>query len=50
MEVFIVKNATEGGQLAFELLEKAIASGAKILGLATGSTPISFYDAIKKSD
>lgn len=50
MRVIRVNNQDEGGQVAFSLLEKEIEKGAKTLGLATGSTPISFYKAIRSSN
>lgn len=36
--------------MAFSLLKDEMAKGAKTLGLATGSTPLAFYDEIRKSD
>lgn len=50
MKVIRVKNQEEGGQVAFLLLKESLAHGAKTLGLATGSTPLTFYKEIVKSD
>ena len=50
MRIIRVQNQIEGGQVAFSLLKDEMAKGAKTLGLATGSTPLSFYDEIRKSD
>lgn len=50
MKIIRVQNQIEGGQVAFSLLKDEIAKGAKTLGLATGSTPLAFYDEIRKSD
>lgn len=50
MIIIRVQNQIEGGQVAFSLLKDEMAKGAKTLGLATGSTPLAFYDEIRKSD
>lgn len=50
MRIIRVQNQIEGGQVAFSLLKDEMAKGAKTLGLATGSTPLTFYDEIRKSD
>lgn len=50
MKVIRVNNQVEGGQVAFSLLKDEMAKGAKTLGLATGSTPLSFYEEIRKSN
>ena len=50
MKIIIVKDQVEGGKVAFELLKEALASGAKTLGLATGSSPLEFYRQIRASD
>lgn len=49
MKIIKVDNQEEGGKIAFTLLKEKLASGAKTLGLATGSTPITFYQEIIKS-
>lgn len=50
MEIIIVKDNIEGGKKAFELIKAGMDQGAKVLGLATGSTPISLYQEMIKSD
>lgn len=50
MKIITVKDQVEGGKIAFELLKEKIAAGAKVLGLATGSSPIEFYKQIVASD
>lgn len=50
MKVITVKDQAEGGKIAFDLLKEKLSQGAKTLGLATGSSPISFYQEIIKSD
>lgn len=50
MNIITVKNAAEGGKVAFDLLVEELAAGAKTLGLATGSTPLTFYQEIVNSD
>lgn len=50
MKIIRVQNQIEGGQVAFSLLKDEMAKGAKTLGLATGSTPLAFYDEIRKND
>lgn len=50
MKVIRVNNQIEGGKTAFALLKEALENGAKTLGLATGSTPLSFYKEIANSN
>ncbi|MCD2257125.1 glucosamine-6-phosphate deaminase [Lactobacillus sp. CC-MHH1034] len=50
MHVIVTSNDTEAGKKAFEIIKDAIANGAKVLGLATGSTPVKMYDAMVNSD
>lgn len=50
IKIIYVKDREEGGQKAFELFKKAIEEGAKVFGLATGSTPVPLYNEIIKSD
>ncbi|MGM0213519.1 glucosamine-6-phosphate deaminase [Enterococcus sp. AZ109] len=50
MEVIRVKDAQEGGKKAFELIKDGMANGAKVLGLATGSTPETLYQEMTSSD
>ena len=50
MLVIKVKDQYEGGKKAFEIVKEAVEQGATVLGLATGSTPLTLYDEMKKSD
>lgn len=50
LKVITVKNQLEGAKIGFDLLKEAMDNGAKTLGLATGSTPVEFYNQIVKSD
>ncbi|HFI0305308.1 glucosamine-6-phosphate deaminase [Streptococcus suis] len=50
MKVHVVENQAEGASLAFNLLKEKLAGGAKVLGLATGSSPLEFYKLIRESD
>lgn len=50
MEIIRVKDAIEGGKKAFDIIEKAIEDGVKVLGLATGSTPETLYQEMVNSD
>lgn len=50
MNIIIVKDALEGGKKGLELFENALNNGAEVIGLATGSTPITFYNEVKNSN
>lgn len=50
MEIIRVDNEEQGGKKAFEILKEEISDGAKSFGLATGSTPETFYQKIVDSD
>ncbi|MCL2676307.1 MAG: glucosamine-6-phosphate deaminase [Streptococcaceae bacterium] len=50
MKIIKVSNQLEGSKIAFDLLKEAMEKGAKTLGLATGSSPVEFYNQIIKSD
>ena len=50
MNIITVKDAQEGGQKAFNIFKEALADNAKVFGLATGSTPITLYEALTASD
>lgn len=50
MKVIIVKNAEEGAKKSFEVLKTAYENGAKVFGLATGSSPIGLYELIRNSE
>lgn len=49
MKLIIVKDQTQGGKQAFEILQREIEAGAKTLGLATGSTPLELYREMRDS-
>ena len=50
MKIIRVANAEEGGKKAFELIKEGMNNGAKVLGLATGSTPETLYKEMTASD
>lgn len=50
MQIVRVANAEEGGKKAFELIKEGMNNGAKVLGLATGSTPETLYKEMTASD
>lgn len=50
MKIIKVQDQVEGGQVGARVFQDALQTNAKVFGLATGSTPISIYDAITKSD
>lgn len=50
MQIIRVANAEEGGKKAFELIKEGMNNGAKVLGLATGSTPETLYKEMTTSD
>lgn len=50
LEIIKVKDSAEGGKVAFDLLKEQMDKGIKVLGLATGSTPETFYKEIRNSD
>lgn len=50
MNIIIVNDELEGGKKALELIKEGMEEGAKVLGLATGSTPEPLYEEILKSD
>lgn len=50
MQIKIVKDKLAGGEAAFEMIKAGMANNAKVLGLATGSTPITLYDKMTASD
>lgn len=50
MQITRVANAEEGGKKAFELIKEGMNNGAKVLGLATGSTPETLYKEMTASD
>lgn len=50
MKVIVTENKIQGGAKAFEIFENEIKNGAKVLGLATGSTPETLYQNFTNSD
>jgi glucosamine-6-phosphate deaminase len=50
MKVIIVKDNVQGGKEGYQLFADAKKNGATTFGLATGSTPITTYQEIIKSD
>ena len=50
MKIIQVADQNEGGKVAVEILRSKLAEGAKTLGLATGSSPLSFYKELIESD
>lgn len=50
MDVKVFDNDTEAGKYAFDLIKQGMDNGAKVLGLATGSTPVTMYQAMVNSD
>lgn len=50
MNVIRVKDAAQGGKKAFELIQEGLNAGAKVFGLATGSTPETLYKEMVASD
>ncbi len=50
MQIIRVANAEEGGKKAFELIKEGMNNDAKVLGLATGSTPETLYKEMTASD
>lgn len=50
IQVIRVENQAEGGQQALAILKEKLAAGAQTLGLATGSSPVGFYEAVRASD
>ncbi|MEE6680845.1 glucosamine-6-phosphate deaminase [Pediococcus pentosaceus] len=50
MKVIIVKDNVEGGKEGYKLFADVKKNGATTFGLATGSTPITTYQEIIKSD
>lgn len=49
MKIIQVQDAKDGGKKAFELITAGMENGAKVLGLATGSTPITLYQEMVES-
>lgn len=50
MKIIKVTDAIAGGKVAYDIFREKVHSGAKVLGLATGSTPEELYKQIVASD
>ena len=50
MKIIEVKDQQAGGQAGFDIFKQALAEKAQVFGLATGSSPISIYQALTASD
>lgn len=50
MKIIIVKDSQEGGREGFKVFKEALENGAKVFGLATGSTPETTYAEIVASE
>ncbi|MBW7987920.1 glucosamine-6-phosphate deaminase [Lactobacillus helveticus] len=50
MKVIVTENKIQGGAKAFDIFKNEIKNGAKVLGLATGSTPETLYQNFINSD
>ena len=50
MKLIIKANPEEASRCAFEKIREEMESGAKVLGLATGSTPVKLYRIMRESE
>lgn len=50
MKIIQVRDKNEGGQVGYQLVAETLKKGTETFGLATGSTPISIYDALVASN
>lgn len=50
MKLIVTNTDVEGSKEAFEIIKSGMNNGAKVLGLATGSTPVTMYKEICNSD
>ncbi len=50
IKIVIVEDQAEGGKKAFEVIQKELADGLKVIGLPTGSTPETMYKELRESD
>lgn len=50
VKVEYVADLNEAGQRAFDLVKESVLNGARVLGLATGSSPIRLYELLAQSD
>lgn len=50
MEIIYVQDSIDAGRVAFDIFKTEIENGAKVLGLATGSSPLPLYENFRNSD
>ncbi|WP_027108842.1 glucosamine-6-phosphate deaminase [Lacticigenium naphthae] len=50
MEVIIMKDKIQGGKKACDIVKNELDKGAGVFGLATGSSPETLYEELRKSD
>ena len=50
MKIIITNNKESGSTEGFKLFKKSIENGAKVIGLATGSTPVALYNEWTQSN
>ena len=50
IHVQVVRDQTAGGLAGFKVFQDALEHGAQVLGLATGSTPVTIYDELTASE
>ena len=50
MKVIVKKDQQKASVEGYKIFKEAVQSGAKVFGLATGSTPLTTYDELVKSD
>lgn len=50
VEILYVNSKEEGSQKGYEMIREALDNGAKVFGLATGSTPERLYEKLTESD
>ncbi|WP_155287402.1 glucosamine-6-phosphate deaminase [Lacticaseibacillus zhaodongensis] len=50
MQVRVFNNKDEASAAAFDIIKDGMQNGAKVLGLATGSSPVTLYDKMVASD
>ena len=50
MNIIVVPSKQEGAKEAFNIFQQAYQNGAKVYGLATGSSPIELYELLRQSE
>ncbi|MGT2666309.1 glucosamine-6-phosphate deaminase [Streptococcus rifensis] len=50
MKIIEVRNPVEGGKIALDIVRDSLKNGARVFGLATGSTPVELYKQAVASD